>query len=250
MNVQGAEREEELIRSRVRAVVRWKHYAYEKIWFNPGYIYRIQELERAILTALGRTGHTNLETLTALDIGCGRGDWTRQLINWGAQPQNLCGVDLVEERVDAARRLCAPGVRIDCGSALQLRHPDRSFDVVILFSVFCMILNDDVCRGIAREAMRVLKNDGVILWCDYRYQPPGEKDARAVNLRQLRQFFRGARITARPIHPLPPLLRRIGPYAPFMCGVVGLFPFARTHYFATIEHSARAKEVALSELEG
>ncbi len=43
------------------------------------------------------------------------------------------------------------------------------------------------------------------------------------------------RLDARPIDRLPPLLlRKVGPYAPFMCERVGTLPFIRTRYFATI----------------
>jgi ubiquinone/menaquinone biosynthesis C-methylase UbiE len=65
-------------------------------------------------------------------IGCGSAHWARELVNWSAQPENLFGVDLTEDQVEAARRLCAPGVTIDCGSALELHHADRSMDVVML----------------------------------------------------------------------------------------------------------------------
>jgi hypothetical protein len=87
-----------------------------------------------------------------------------------------------------------------------------------------------VWRGIAREALRVLKDDGVR---DYRYQPPDEQEARPVKKRQLRELFPDMRIEGHPLHPLPPVLRKIGPYAEFMCNVLAMVPFIRTHYFAT-----------------
>ena len=239
MQIAAMQHEEQLIQERVREIVGRKHDAYEKIWFNPGYIYRIQELERSVLAALKRTGHTDLDNLTMLDIGCGSAHWAREFVNWGAPPEHLFGVDLMPERVDAARRLCAPGVRIDCGSALELHHEDRSIDVVMLFGVMCLIADSKVRRGIVSEAVRVLKDDGIILWCDYRFTAPGEKTLGTFNKHKLRELFKGMRIEGHAIHPLPPLLRKIGPYAPFMCNVIAMLPFIRTHYFATITKDRR-----------
>lgn len=145
-------------------------------------------------------------------------------------------IDLIPERVEAARRVCPRGVTIDCGSAMKLPHADRSIDVILLFGIFCLILEDHVCEGVAREAMRVLKNDGVILWCDYRFKAPGERHLRTFSKREMERFFPGMRIDGHPIHPLPPLLRKVGPIAPFMCNVIGMLPFVRTHYFATISN--------------
>src|SRR5262249_29227514 len=146
MQAEAVRREEQLIEARVRDIGGRKQSAYERIWFNPGYLYRIQELERATLAALKRTGHTDLDNLTMLDIGCGAGHWEREFVLWGAQPKNIFGIDLMSERVEAARRVCAPGVTINCGSALSLPHADRSMHVVLLFGIFCLILDDNVCQ--------------------------------------------------------------------------------------------------------
>ncbi len=239
MQAEGAQREEQLIQARVREIVGRKQNAYEKIWFNPGYIYRIQELERAVLAALKRTRHTDLDQLKMLDIGCGAGHWEREFVMWGAEPKNIFGIDLMRERVELARNVCAPGVRIDCGSALNLPHADHSIDVILLFGIFCLIQEDNVWEGIARDAMRVLKNDGVILWCDYRFKAPGERQLRTFNKRDIQRFFPGMLVDGHPIHPLPPLLRKIGPIAPFICNVIAMLPFIRTHYFATIRKPLR-----------
>ncbi len=67
------EREEELIQSRVRHMVGSNHKPYDRIWLNPGYVYRIQELERAVLRTLVRSGYSKIESLKVLDIGCGTG---------------------------------------------------------------------------------------------------------------------------------------------------------------------------------
>jgi ubiquinone/menaquinone biosynthesis C-methylase UbiE len=101
MQMESSECEEELIQNRVRHMVGSNQQAYERIWLNPGNLYRIQELERAVLRALVKSGHSKLEGLKVLDIGCGTGHWLREFAKWGAAPENLCGVDLIEDRLAA-----------------------------------------------------------------------------------------------------------------------------------------------------
>jgi ubiquinone/menaquinone biosynthesis C-methylase UbiE len=234
MQMEESEHEEELIQSRVRHMVGSNQKAYERIWLNPGYVYRIQELERTVLRALVKTGHSKLENLKVLDIGCGTGHWLREFAKWGSAPENLCGVDLIEERLAAGRRMSPAGISFELANATELDCPDRIVDVVMLFGSMCLVFDEWVRQKIASEAIRVLRNDGVILWCDFRYKPPGNHDVRPIGKRQLRALFPRMRIEAHPIHPLPPLLRKVGPYAPFICDLLGMVPFIRTHYFATI----------------
>src|SRR5205807_2092152 len=70
---------------------------------------------------------TTLAGLRILDVGCGRGDALRQLLEYGADPEFLTGIDLLDENLKRARRL-APHLQVVCGSASRLPFPDSSFD--------------------------------------------------------------------------------------------------------------------------
>ena len=47
----------------------------------------------------------DLEDSTVLDVGCGEGAWLRLLVELGAKPDNLTGIDLSESRIQAAREM-------------------------------------------------------------------------------------------------------------------------------------------------
>ncbi len=90
--------------------------------------------------------------------GCGAGYWLRELVKWGARPENLTGNDLLADRVAVARRLCAPAVKLECASAAQLPFSDATFDLVLQSTVFTSILDADLKRRVAAEMLRVLKS--------------------------------------------------------------------------------------------
>lgn len=51
-----------------------------------------------------------------------------------------------------------------CGNAENLPYEDESFDIVMQFTVFTSILDSEMKQNIAREMLRVIKPDGIILW--------------------------------------------------------------------------------------
>jgi SAM-dependent methyltransferase len=76
-------------------------------WFSPGYQFMMQQRERRVLALLRRYDFENLGSKKILEVGCGTGQWLRDLVKWGAQPENIAGLDLLTELVFQARRLCA-----------------------------------------------------------------------------------------------------------------------------------------------
>jgi len=58
---------------------------------------------RETLIATGFDSPESLSTLRALDVGCGNGGNLAWLMELGAKPENLVGIDLVDARVDVAK---------------------------------------------------------------------------------------------------------------------------------------------------
>ena len=106
-------------------------------WVSPGHLFWMQERERQMLALLKRNGSASLAAKHILEIGCGTGYWLRQFINWGAQPQNIIGVDLLFDRVAEARRFCPETMRIECANAAKLEFPDSTFDLVLQSTSLC-----------------------------------------------------------------------------------------------------------------
>jgi ubiquinone/menaquinone biosynthesis C-methylase UbiE len=61
-------------------------------------------------------------------------------MKYGARPENLYGIDLLDERIEEAKRL-SPNIDFRCGNAEELPYEDGLFDIVIQFTVFTSILD-------------------------------------------------------------------------------------------------------------
>jgi ubiquinone/menaquinone biosynthesis C-methylase UbiE len=203
-------------------------------FFNRGNLFLLQERERRVLSLLNQRGCSALQTLRILDVGCGAGYWIRDFIRWGANPQHIIGVDLLEQRVAEARRLTPEGVTIHCGNATDLEFPDESFDLIVQSTVFTSILDHNVRQRLAREMLRVLKPGGIILWYDFHVNNPRNPDVRGVASREVRQLFHGCLISLHRITLAPPLTRVMARISWLGCQVLSAVPFLCTHYLGTI----------------
>ena len=132
-------------------------------WFDSGHLFMMQEIERRMLATLDRYGMAALESQKILEIGCGSGHWLREFIKWGADPENLTGVDLLEDRIAQARRLSPPAVRFINGNAAELECAGESFDIVLQVAVFSSMLDAALKQKVAAKMVRVLRPGGIVL---------------------------------------------------------------------------------------
>ena len=203
---------------------------------NPIYLHRIHSMERATLLALKIAGlDRKLFDLKVLDLGCGNARWFGRWMAWGATPSNLTGVDLRKKAIELAHR-SFPQCSFQTMDQGLIPFADASFDVVIQNLVFSSILDSNVRRKAATEMARVLKSDGVILWCDFIYNNPGNPNVRAVKKSEIRALFPGFdAVLMKKIILAPPIARRLVPFS-WQTGVFleSCFPFLRTHVFAML----------------
>jgi len=203
-------------------------------WFNSAYQFMVQQRERQLLGVLCRYEFAELQNRTILEVGCGTGQWLRDFVKWGAQPKNVTGIDLLVDRLAQARRLCPPGVRIQCTSGAQLPFVDQTFDLVFQSTVFTSILDLDLKRRVAAEMVRVVKRQGLILWYDYHVNNPWNSDVQGVKRREIYDLFPNCRIDLERITLLPPLARVLAPYSYLACYLMEKFPLLCTHYLGAI----------------
>ena len=131
-------------------------------------------------------GSVPLSESAVLEIGCGVGRFLRPLSSRFSQ---VTGVDISEEMLQAAREYCrdSPNVRLVLNDGTGLREiKDASVDYVVSAGVFQHITDFDVIVNYLREAIRVLKPGGILL-----FQFEGNR-TEAIGAGQI-----GARITAR-----------------------------------------------------
>lgn len=202
--------------------------------FSPGHLFMIQELERRMLKLLKRNGFASLGAKHILEIGCGGGYWLRELIQWGARPQNVTGIDLFSERVAEARRLCPEGARFECGNAAKIGFPDAAFDLVLQSTIFSSVLNPNLRQLIASEMLRVVKADGIILWYDFYMNNPWNPDVQGMKKREIFRLFPGCKIELRRISLAPPLCRFLVPYSWLTSYILERLKIFNTHYLGVI----------------
>ena len=134
-----------------------------------------------------------------LDVGSGYGHWLRYLIELGADPSRLAGVEPSAERVRiAARANPQPGwIQADGGA---LPFADASFDLLLQVVVLSSVLDDRLRGEIVAEMRRVLRPGGHLLWIDSRRGQPGR--LAGFSRTAVENLFPGWRIVhARGAHP-------------------------------------------------
>lgn len=173
----------------------------------------------------------SLARLKILDVGCGRGEALRHLLDFGAEPRFLFGVDLLEEHVEEARRL-SPHIQIMQGNAARLPFVDSSFDLILVFTMFTSILNADLKRAAAAEVCRVLVPGGMLLWYDFAYNNPRNPDVRGIGRAEIQRLFPGWTITLRRVTLAPPIGRVVAKFSPLLYMTLAGLRILCTHYLA------------------
>ena len=203
-------------------------------WSNPALLFIMQDLERRVLRLLAREGVLPLHDKHILEVGCGTGYWLRQFVKWGADPVAVTGVDLLPDRIAAARKLCPVGMRLFSGNAADLPLPDSSFDVAALFTVFTSILDPELKRQVARETLRVLKPRGLLVWYDFHVASPQNPDVKAIGKNEITELFPGCSIALERVMLAPPIARLVAPRSWLLCTLLETIPLLRTHYLGAI----------------
>lgn len=201
--------------------------------FNPGSLFLKQQCERALLSLLLKHGMALLADKKILDLGCGTGGILGDFLKYGAEPENLYGVDILEDRVMKARHRY-PNFNLYHGDARELPFEDNYFDIVYQFTVFTSILDRGIKVKAAQEMLRVVKEDGLIIWFDFRFSNPRNRNVKGVGERELRELFPGCSFLIKKTTLLPPLTRFLGRYFLPACSLISLFPFLLTHLMAGI----------------
>ncbi|MCK4245429.1 MAG: class I SAM-dependent methyltransferase, partial [Candidatus Omnitrophica bacterium] len=181
-------------------------------YFNYANLFIIHGRERAILNLLDKYGMNPLANKVILDLGCGVGGELRNFIRYGALPQNLYGIDLLEDKIEQAR-MFSPNIDFRLGNAEELPYEDGSFDMVMQFTVFTSILDDEMKRNIANEMLRVLSPDGIILWYDYFVSKPTNPDVKGVGKREMKRLFPNCSFDFNRVTLAPPIARLIAPWS-------------------------------------
>lgn len=202
-------------------------------YFNPPYLFAIQQRQRAMLSLLKEIGMTSLDALRILEVGCGNGGVLSEFLIAGTSPGRANGVDLLLDRVKEAHARY-PTFPLACADAQYLPYPNHRFELVVQYTAFSSILDSSVKMRIAREMLRVVQRDrGAILWYDFWLNPTNPQ-TKGIGLREIKELFPSCHFYVRRITLAPPLARIVVPISWVAAEILEKLTLFNSHYLIAI----------------
>ena len=220
------------------------HERYQRRQSNPVDYYNIlhadvynrrQEFERALIRWLKWKNYSNISDKKILEIGCGGGLNLVKFIELGFEPENIVGNELITERVSKAKKILPRAIEIIEGDALKLSFSPNSIDIVFQSTVFSSILNSKFQKELAKKIWSFVKPGGGVLWYDFTYDNPHNKDVKGITLKKIKELFPEAKIRYWRITLAPPISRTVTKIHPSLYHFFNIFPFLRTHLLCWIQ---------------
>lgn len=112
-----------------------------------------------------------------LEIGADGGDNLLFFHRAGFSWHNIYANELFEERIETLKEKLK-GTKIISGNALDMKY-DHFFDIVVQSTVFTSIPDPGFKRELAIKMMQIVKKDGLIIWYDFKYNNPNNKNVRS-----------------------------------------------------------------------
>jgi SAM-dependent methyltransferase len=212
---------------RIRQVYAHRRISYDPL--EPWVLLTRQERERALVRWAREELHGRVADVQLVELGCGAGGNLANLVRLGFSPANLCGVDLMDERIHAARRLLPPDVRLLSGEIGEVSLPPESFDVVFQSLTCSSILDDRLLERITARMWELTRPGGGVLWYDLVYDNPSNPDIRGLPLSRIKRLFQVPPVWARRLTLAPPISRHVSRIHPSLYSLMNGLVFLRTH---------------------
>lgn len=194
------------------------------------YMEKISNERDSVYKELLSKQFSNFGNLKFLEIGAGNGSNLNFFKSIGFLAENISANELLDERISALKS-AHPDISIFPGDASKMEL-EKTFDVIFQSTVFTSVLDPSLRIEIANNMWRMLKPGGLILWYDFIYNNPSNRDVKKVSVSELQKLFPFAKsIEIRKVTLAPPIARRAG----FLYSLFNLFPFLRTHIAASIQ---------------
>jgi phospholipid N-methyltransferase len=200
----------------------------ENFYFN-----HFAQSERELLyTEIIKKRFSSTQSLKLLEIGAGTGGNIFIFKRIGFKWENIYANELLPDRFEVLRNTF-PAIKTIEGDACDIEiNNENSFDIVFQSTVFTSILDLDFKITLANRMWSLLKPNGIILWYDFAYDNPNNKDVKGIKKKEIIKLFgKSKRIIFHKTTLAPPIGRRVKKLYPFF----NIFPFLRTHLVAEIE---------------
>lgn len=193
------------------------------------YVDHVQKEIKETIGAFLNQEFKKFENLSLLEIGAGNGTNAEIFLNIGFKIQHICFNELLPERISAIKSNY-PNNTVFEGNAIEI-DINKQFDVIFQSTVFTSILNKVDREKLAQKMLSLLNPNGIILWYDFIYNNPKNKDVRKVDVKELKLLFENSsNIYYKKITLAPPIGRKVKKF-------YKLFnvPFLRSHILAIIK---------------
>jgi SAM-dependent methyltransferase len=197
-----------------------------------------QEKERFFIKLINKAKLEPLNTKKLLEIGSGAGNNLLQLIRLGFRPENLCGNDILKERIVNARKRLPSTITLFEGDALKLNIIEESFDIVFQSMVFSSILDESFRSKLAEKMWLWTKVGGGILWYDFIYNNPQNKDVKGITVEKIKNYFPCKNIIIYRLTLAPPISRMVTKIHPNFYIMFNSIYFLKSHLLCYIEKTS------------
>lgn len=201
--------------------------------FNKANYFALQQRQRTLLQLLAAHGIDQVDNKKVLEVGCGRGGVLAEYLGYGVPLGNLTGIDLLFDRLQDAQHKFATN-RAICANGQHLPFSTGQFDLVLQYTAFSSVLDDQIKADMATEMLRVLKPAGLVIWYDF-WLNPSNPQTRGIRKQEIRQLFPNCEYDFRRVTLAPPIARRLIPVSLIAGHFLEKLQFLNTHFLVLIK---------------
>lgn len=206
---------------------------------NPANLFIFQQRQRQALKLLNNAG-VDLSACDILELGCGGGAVSLEFLSYGIDPARLHGVDYLFESLQTAKRKLS-GSALVCANGEYLPYPKAAFDLIMQFTAFSSILDQEIRNHVASEMLRLLRPNGLILWYDFWLNPTNPQ-TRGIRPGEIRKLFPDCRYFFRKITLAPPIARLVVPISWPLAYFLESLKVFNSHYLVAIQPLGKGQE--------
>lgn len=202
--------------------------------YNEGNLFLIHSREYHLIKLLKYFNLYQLKDKKILEVGCGTAFELRNFLRYGAESKNLYGLDKDYNSIKIAKSKSG-GIFYKVSDARLLPYKDKVFDIIIAFVLFSSVTSKEDRLQIAKEMIRVLKDDGLIIFYDFFIRNPQNKSIKAVRKKDIRELFNCCSFYFKRITFLPPVCRILPSFLLIFYYIFESLKIFNTHYIVGIK---------------